>query len=40
MEKEAKKIFTIPLVEAIEISSESVIVTSDAKEYFDYEGEI
>lgn len=40
MEKEAKKFFTVPLVETIEISSESVIVTSDAKEPFGYEGEI
>ncbi len=40
MKKEVKKCFTPPLVEVVKISSESVIVTSDAKEPFSYEGEI
>lgn len=40
MKKEVKKCFTPPLVEVVKISSESVIVTSDAKEPFGYEGEI
>lgn len=40
MKKEVKKCFTPPLVEVVKISSESVIVTSDAKESFGIEEEI
>ena len=40
MKKQLKKLFTTPLVEVIRFSSESVIVTSDAKEPFSVEEEI